>query len=75
MPDAEISTFTTRNIRKRLIDIHASGGIQTRNASKRSQNHALHRVATGIGIILGMAEEKQIQYERKAVYLQYVLTL
>jgi hypothetical protein len=50
-------------------DIHASGGIQTRNPSKRSQNHALDPAATGIGTILGIAgKSKYSTKERPFIY-------
>jgi hypothetical protein len=50
------------------MDIHASGGIQTRNPSKRSQNHALDRAASGIGIILGIAGKKYRTNEKPFMY-------
>ena len=46
-PDAETSTGQHTTLR---TDIHASGGIRTRNPSnKRPQTRALDRAATGIG--------------------------
>ena len=43
--------------RSQEADIQVSDRIQTRNPSKLPQNHALHRAATGIGMILGIAEK------------------